>query len=101
MRSAAFAWFVLGLGVAAFGQSPSQRPLSAVDGTHSSKHWDESKLLPDLRTGSALHQNDGQPPGHTWPDGLSFEAFTTLYHPVYPKHSVRVKKSKFCDGDVE
>jgi hypothetical protein len=32
---------------------------------------------------------------------LNDERFTTLRHPAYPEHSVRVKKSKFCDGTVE
>lgn len=32
---------------------------------------------------------------------LSLNEFTTLRHEAYPKHSVRVKKSKFCDGTVE
>lgn len=32
---------------------------------------------------------------------LSSDFFTALDHPAYPKHSVRVKKSKFCDGQVD
>ncbi|TCD70779.1 hypothetical protein EIP91_001810 [Steccherinum ochraceum] len=32
---------------------------------------------------------------------LSAEQFTTLWHPTFPKHSVRVKKSRFCDGAVD
>ncbi|CCM02038.1 uncharacterized protein FIBRA_04114 [Fibroporia radiculosa] len=31
---------------------------------------------------------------------LSITDFTTLRHPVFPQHSVRVKKSNFCDGSV-
>ncbi|KAK7690229.1 hypothetical protein QCA50_006882 [Cerrena zonata] len=32
---------------------------------------------------------------------LSTDSFTTLTHPVFPKHSVRIKKSSdFCDGTV-
>lgn len=31
---------------------------------------------------------------------LSFDTFSTLHHPLYPKHAVRVKKTKHCDGEV-
>ena len=31
---------------------------------------------------------------------LSTEQFTTLAHPAFPKHSVRIKKSDWCDGSV-
>ncbi|KAF7302811.1 Carboxypeptidase [Mycena kentingensis (nom. inval.)] len=31
---------------------------------------------------------------------LSATSFTTLTHPAFPKHGVRVKKSEFCDGTV-
>ncbi|KAH8081981.1 alpha/beta-hydrolase [Cristinia sonorae] len=31
---------------------------------------------------------------------LSASRFTTLNHPAFPKYSVRVKKSHFCDGNV-
>ena len=31
---------------------------------------------------------------------LSSEGFSTLRHPAFPRHSVRVKKSRFCDGSV-
>jgi carboxypeptidase C (cathepsin A) len=32
---------------------------------------------------------------------LKEDTFTKLTHPAYPKHGVRVKKSKFCDGTVD
>lgn len=32
---------------------------------------------------------------------LSSNEFTTLKHYVFPKHSVRIKKSDFCDGTVK
>ncbi|KIY65085.1 serine carboxypeptidase [Cylindrobasidium torrendii FP15055 ss-10] len=32
---------------------------------------------------------------------LSNSSYTALAHPAFPKHSVRVKKSKFCDGTVD
>ena len=32
---------------------------------------------------------------------LRTEGFTTLQHPAYPKHSVRIKQSKFCDETVK
>ena len=31
---------------------------------------------------------------------LSSSEFTTLGHPAFPYHSVRVKESHFCDGNV-
>lgn len=31
---------------------------------------------------------------------LSESHFTTLEHPAFPKHSVRIKQTKFCDGTV-
>lgn len=31
----------------------------------------------------------------------SKDAFTTLNHPRFPNHSVRVKKSDFCDSTVK
>lgn len=31
---------------------------------------------------------------------LSDVEFTTLEHPLFPRHSVRVKKSQFCDGNA-
>lgn len=32
---------------------------------------------------------------------VSESSFTTLEHPGFPKHRVRIKKSKFCDGTVK
>ena len=32
---------------------------------------------------------------------LSSEEFTTLHHPEFPRHSVRVKQSHFCDESVK
>jgi hypothetical protein len=32
---------------------------------------------------------------------LRDDAFTTLRHPVYPNHGVRIKKSQFCDEGVK
>jgi hypothetical protein len=33
---------------------------------------------------------------------LSQNTYTTLAHPAFPKHSVRIKKSShFCDGNVK
>ena len=34
-------------------------------------------------------------------DALSSTDFTTLAHPAFPHHSVRVKESSFCDGTVK
>lgn len=31
---------------------------------------------------------------------LSASEYTTLRHPNFPAHSVRIKDSQFCDGDV-
>ncbi|KAK0448417.1 serine carboxypeptidase [Desarmillaria tabescens] len=31
---------------------------------------------------------------------LSYDQFTTLEHPLYPEHSVRIKKTDFCDETV-
>ena len=31
---------------------------------------------------------------------LSQDSFTMLGHPAFPAHSVRIKKSSFCDGNV-
>ena len=31
---------------------------------------------------------------------LSISHFTTLSHPAFPKYGVRVKKSRFCDGNI-
>ncbi|PPQ84832.1 hypothetical protein CVT25_015126 [Psilocybe cyanescens] len=35
------------------------------------------------------------------PSLLPESQFTTLNLPEFPRHSVRVKKSKFCDGTVK
>jgi hypothetical protein len=32
---------------------------------------------------------------------LSQDDFTTLTHPAYPRHGLRLKKSRFCDGKVD
>ncbi len=32
---------------------------------------------------------------------LSSSEYTTLTHPVFPRYSVRVKQSDFCDGAVQ
>jgi uncharacterized phage-associated protein len=32
---------------------------------------------------------------------LSADAYTALTHPAYPRHGLRVKKSRFCDGGVD
>ena len=34
-------------------------------------------------------------------DALSPTHFTTLAHPAFPHHSVRVKESYFCDGTTK
>jgi hypothetical protein len=35
-------------------------------------------------------------------NSLNEDVYTTLAHPAFPKHSVRIKKSShFCDGDVK
>lgn len=31
---------------------------------------------------------------------LSVSEYTTLRHPQFPAHSVRIKESRFCDGEV-
>lgn len=31
---------------------------------------------------------------------LSEQEFTTLKHPIFPNHNVRIKKSNFCDSNV-
>ena len=33
-------------------------------------------------------------------DALSSSTYTTLAHPAFPKHQVRIKNSDFCDGTV-
>ena len=32
---------------------------------------------------------------------LASSEFTTLGHPEFPRYSVRIKKSHFCDGSVK
>ena len=32
---------------------------------------------------------------------LTSSEYTTLQHPYFPAHSVRVKQSHFCDGEVQ
>ena len=34
-------------------------------------------------------------------DALATEQYTTLKHPAFPRHQVRIKKSGFCDGSVQ
>ena len=34
-------------------------------------------------------------------NALSHTGYATLRHAAFPKYSVRVKKSRFCDGTVE
>lgn len=34
-------------------------------------------------------------------DTLSAEAYTVIGHPAFPNHSVRIKKSSFCDSSVK
>ncbi|TBU49291.1 serine carboxypeptidase [Dichomitus squalens] len=34
-------------------------------------------------------------------NALSLTEYTTLLHPHFPAHSVRVKQSRFCDGEVQ
>ena len=60
--------------------------------------WNKAAVLPDLR-GQA--NNGAFSPSVEELDALSHHVFATLQHDAYPKHSVRVKKSKFCDGTVE
>lgn len=31
---------------------------------------------------------------------IQYEQFAVLTHPIFPGRSVRIKKSKFCDGEV-
>ena len=32
---------------------------------------------------------------------LSTSAYATLQHPNFPAYSVRIKESRFCDGEVQ
>ena len=61
--------------------------------------WNKADILPDLR-GQSPEAGKFNSAAETF-NALSIDAFTTLRHHAYPRHSVRVKKSKFCDGTVE
>ncbi|KAI0644056.1 serine carboxypeptidase [Trametes meyenii] len=60
---------------------------------------------------TSLDTNAGQSTFSTYDDGmftpigelshLSTSSFTRLAHPAFPQHSVRVKRSRFCDGEVD
>jgi carboxypeptidase C (cathepsin A) len=62
----------------------------------------EQLRISDIATvhGPATTTNQGDDLPSTDFAALAHESFTTLSHPAYPKHSVRIKKSNFCDGDV-
>lgn len=61
--------------------------------------WNRANVLPDLKAHAT--QNVPFKPDVHQLETLRADTFATLRHDAYPKHSVRVKKSKFCDGDVE
>lgn len=62
-------------------------------------NWGNEDVLPDLRNRIISGASVKRAVDYS---GASTEGiFTTLTHDAYPKHSVRVKKSKFCDGHVE
>ncbi|KZV84666.1 alpha/beta-hydrolase [Exidia glandulosa HHB12029] len=58
-----------------------------------------SALLLAAFLGVAVHASQQQVL-HGGPAVLGFNEFTTLKHPLYPAHAVRVKKTKHCDGEV-
>jgi hypothetical protein len=58
-------------------------------------------MLPLATSLAGAAYDDGLAPSdHNRLDALAVDAYTTLSHPAYPSHSVRVKKSSFCDGNV-
>lgn len=61
--------------------------------------WNKAAVLPDLR--GHARNNGAFSPSVDDLGALSHYGFAMLQHDAYPKHSVRVKKSKFCDGTVE
>lgn len=88
------------IAVAARKHGPLQYPLLS-HGTDIAElsPWNKADILPDLRRQSP---EDGRFNSAAEAlNALSGDAFTTLQHHAYPRHSVRVKKSKFCDGNVE
>ncbi|KAI0048898.1 serine carboxypeptidase [Auriscalpium vulgare] len=55
---------------------------------------------------NGLNSHEAKPPvQHFQPVGslrnVSGDAFTTLRHPLFPAHSVRIKQSNFCDTTVK
>ncbi|KAL0567898.1 hypothetical protein V5O48_014094 [Marasmius crinis-equi] len=77
------------------------------------QHWQWFAILLTLLTISTTQTHASQHFFSTNPDSDAFftpiesleyiteTEFTTLRHPFFPKHSARIKKSKFCDGDVD
>ncbi|TFK48028.1 serine carboxypeptidase [Heliocybe sulcata] len=100
MRSLAFLTSLLGLLVVSALASHQQRPFDLYRSASSSRHKIKPSSLRHTQSPFKLASFDPdsfKPFGQL--NGLSDE-FTTLTHPAFPKHSVRVKKSGFCDGTV-
>ncbi|RDX49394.1 serine carboxypeptidase [Lentinus brumalis] len=75
---------LLVLGVLLFSASARQLNFATTVGSEAFASYDDGLLTPlgDLSL-------------------LSLSEYTTLTHPVFPRYSVRVKRSDFCDGAVQ
>jgi hypothetical protein len=112
MRRSTLGVLVLGVWASAHAQTPLFAP--RVHTGLGSKGWTASANFPNLGAPTlgaafakfAASEIDIRAATSFAPtvrsfDALSESAYTVLSHPAYPRHSVRVKKSRFCDGGVE
>ncbi|OJT03086.1 Carboxypeptidase Y -like protein [Trametes pubescens] len=89
----AFRSFLLLAGACSIGVRASQHPLLPNQGR-----------VEPARSGNSYDPYEPYDAGLFTPvsdlRSISDSAYTTLTHPQFPKHSVRIKESQFCDGTV-
>lgn len=84
---------LLSLAVQVYSHASSQSVLGLKQPQAAAKAYAESGYTPSYDDGLFT------PVEHL--SILSVDSFTTVGHPYFPNHNVRIKKSNFCDGTVK
>lgn len=88
-----------------FGSRGTQRPLSAANVLNAAfekatSQKSSSPPAPQFNFGSQTYDAGLFTPSVESLAQLGEAAFATLQHPAFPQHTVRIKKSKFCDTEA-
>ncbi|KAH9855497.1 serine carboxypeptidase [Lenzites betulinus] len=96
--SATFVHVLVGTSLVALGAHAQPRHTTGIPDQHPMR-------MPGVEVGTGAFSSYDEGLAQFSPLGelsaLSEQEFTTLGHPAFPRHTVRVKQSKFCDEEVQ